>query len=88
MKRHARLILGLATAGAVIVGPAVAASAADNYGAMPGANVSQEHTQCAGHGSFGAFGSEYNFAGGANGTQTAVNNSNLCGNPQGVTAAP
>jgi hypothetical protein len=39
---------------------------------------------CAGHGSFGAFGQDNNFAGGANGDGTAYNNSTLCGNPQGA----
>ncbi len=37
----------------------------------------------AGSGAFGAFGKDNNFAGGANGTQTGLNNSALCGNRQG-----
>jgi hypothetical protein len=41
-------------------------------------------TECAGHGGFGAFGMDNNFAGGASGDRTAYNNSTLCGNPQGA----
>ncbi len=37
----------------------------------------------AGSGAFGAFGKDNNFAGGANGQQTGLNNSALCGNRQG-----
>jgi len=33
-------------------------------------------------GSFGAFGQDNNFAGGADGTQTGLNNSAVCGNRQ------
>lgn len=36
-----------------------------------------------GSGAFGAFGKDLNFAGGANGTKTGLNNSALCGNRQG-----
>jgi hypothetical protein len=42
------------------------------------------NTECAGHGGFGAFGMDNNFAGGASGDRTAFNNSTLCGNPQGA----
>jgi hypothetical protein len=45
---------------------------------------SMANTECAGHGGFGAFGKDNNFAGGANGDATAFNNSTLCGNPQGA----
>jgi hypothetical protein len=38
---------------------------------------------CAGHGGFGAFGKDWNFAGGASGERTGFFNANLCGNPQG-----
>jgi hypothetical protein len=34
-------------------------------------------------GAFGAFGKDNNFAGGANGQQTGLNNSAVCGNRQG-----
>ena len=35
------------------------------------------------HGAFGYFGKDNNLAGGADGTQTGLNNSTLCGNRQG-----
>ncbi len=64
--------------------PAFAGSAGDGsgYGTQPGYEVANGHTVCAGHGSFGAFGKDYNLAGGANGPATGANNSGLCGNPQ------
>ncbi len=99
MKRFACWSVGLVAAGALAVGPAVAAFGADNYGSMPGYGVSMSHTSCAGHGSFGAFGADFNFGNttsghvpypgnatngnGADGPATGYNNSNLCGNPQG-----
>jgi hypothetical protein len=49
-----------------------------------GCDQSQSNTVCAAHGSFGAFGKDDNFAGGASGDRTAYNNSTLCGNPQGA----
>jgi len=49
-----------------------------------GCEQSLSHTECAGHGGFGAFGRDNNFAGGASGDRTAFNNSTLCGNPQGA----
>jgi hypothetical protein len=53
------------------------------YGTQPGFDVANGNTECAGHGAFGAFGKDNNFAGGANGYQTGINNSTLCGNRQG-----
>lgn len=53
------------------------------YGTQPGFAVANANTECAGHGAFGAFGKDNNFAGGANGEQTGLNNSGLCGNRQG-----
>ncbi len=53
------------------------------YGTQPGFDVANGKTECAGHGAFGAFGKDNNFAGGANGEQTGLNNSGLCGNRQG-----
>ena len=53
------------------------------YGTQPGFAVANANTECAGHGAFGAFGKDNNFAGGANGYQTGINNSTLCGNRQG-----
>ncbi len=74
-------ILGLSLAAA---GPASADASGDGsgYGTQPGFAVANSHTECAGHGAFGAFGKDNNFAGGANGQATGANNSNLCGNPQ------
>lgn len=40
---------------------------------------------CAGHGGFGAFGKNWNFAGGADGQATGFFNSALCGNGGGGT---
>ena len=42
-----------------------------------------ENTNCAGAGGFGAFGKDWNFAGGANGQLTGLNNSSLCGSRPG-----
>ena len=42
------------------------------------------NSECAGHGAFGAFGKDNNFAGGASGDRTGYYNSTLCGNPQGA----
>ena len=66
-------------------GPAFAGSAGDGsgYGTQPGYEVAYSHTACAGHGSFGAFGKDYNMAGGADGQATGAANSSLCGNPEG-----
>jgi hypothetical protein len=44
------------------------------------ANSWETRTPCAGAGGFGAFGKDNNFAGGADGQQTGLNNSSLCGN--------
>ena len=72
---------------ALVLLPAVglAGNAGDGsgYGTQPGFEVATEQTLCAGHGAFGAFGKDYNLAGGANGYQTGINNSALCGNRQG-----
>jgi hypothetical protein len=66
--------------------PALADNSGDGsgYGTQPGFSESLSHTECAGHGAFGAFGKDNNFAGGASGDRTAYNNSTLCGNPQGA----
>ena len=69
--------------GGALAGASVSAGASDNYCSMSGCAESLSHTICAGHGSFGAFGKDNNFAGGADGDQTGFNNSTLCGNPQG-----
>jgi hypothetical protein len=65
------------------------AAAANDYCGASGNGC--EHAQAAGaqcgsgagSGAFGAFGKDNNFAGGANGQQTGLNNSALCGNRQG-----
>jgi hypothetical protein len=77
-------IAALALAG--LSAPAYAGSAGDGsgYGTQPGYDNAQTNSNgCAGAGAFGAFGKDYNLAGGADGTQTGINNSSLCGNPQG-----
>ena len=51
-----------------------------------GCEHSMANTECAGHGAFGAFGKDANFAGGANGQLTGYYNSALCGNGGGGTA--
>jgi hypothetical protein len=53
------------------------------YGTQPGFVVANGNTPCAGHGAFGYFGKDNNLAGGADGYQTGINNSLLCGNRQG-----
>ena len=65
--------------------PAFADASGDGtgYGTQPGFAVANSHTACAGHGAFGFFGKDHNMAGGADGQQTGINNSSLCGNPQG-----
>ena len=78
------VILAAVPAALVCLGAAPAfAGDGTGYGTQPGFTVATSHTDCAGHGAFGAFGKDYNFAGGANGRQTGINNSSLCGNPQG-----
>ena len=83
---------GLATAtivGSILASAAIPAFAANDYcGASANgcANAQAAGAQCgtgAGSGAFGAFGKDNNFAGGANGQQTGLNNSSLCGNRQG-----
>ena len=79
----------------VMVAPAFADPPDHGYGWMPGDDVAGSHTECYGHGSFGAFGEQgdivhdfgVNYPGsngepGANGYLTGLNNSALCGNRQ------
>ena len=78
-------MLGLAAAAAAFSarGRAPPAAAAHHNGAPPRDGPPLTHTDgCAGAGAFGYFGPGNNMAGGADGTQTGYNNSNLCGNPQ------
>jgi len=81
-----------------LVAPAFAGNEGDGYGygTQPGHDVSASHTECQGHGSFGYFGKDWNLGNeqsghypggsypgpGADGQQTGINNSHLCGNPQ------
>lgn len=101
MNKFKKFLIGSA-AGAVMLGttaiPALAGNASDGsgYGTQPGFAVANSNTVCAGHGSFGYFGKEWNLGNdvsghypggsypgpGANGQQTGINNSSLCGNPQ------
>ena len=49
-------------------------------------HAAEAGAQCgsgAGSGGFGAFGKNNNFAGGANGQETGIRNSAICGNRQG-----
>jgi hypothetical protein len=74
---------GALVGGALALGSLTAAAADDSYCSQPGCTQAFGETICAGHGSFGAFGQDNNFAGGADGELTGLNNSSLCGNPQG-----
>ena len=85
-------ILALAAGGALALGAAIPAFANGTGGDYCGASGNGcEHAaaagaQCgsgAGSGAFGYFGKGNNLAGGADGTQTGLNNSNVCGNRQG-----
>ena len=81
-------LASLVIAAAALVGFASPASA-DYCGASSnGCAHSQANTKCAGHGAFGAFGSNgdgpHDWRGGASGDNTAFANSTLCGNPQGA----
>jgi hypothetical protein len=68
---------------------AYAGSAGDGsgYGTQPGheqaADVGAQCGTGAASGAFGAFGKDFNFAGGADGQATGLNNSAVCGNRQG-----
>lgn len=90
----AKIALGIATISAVTAMTSVAASAAgnstpgiDRYLDNPGRQQATEvGAQCgsgAGSGAFGYFGKDNNLAGGADGQQTGLNNSAVCGNRQG-----
>jgi hypothetical protein len=81
MKRTLGLII--ATATFTLTGLAAPALAANDYGSQPGYDQAQQSSDgCAGAGAFGYFGPGNSMAGGADGTQTGINNSTLCGNPQ------
>lgn len=54
----------------------------DNKGRQQATEVGAQCDSGAGSGSFGYFGKDNNLAGGANGQQTGLNNSAVCGNRQ------
>lgn len=55
----------------------------DNPGRQQATEVGAQCGSGAGSGAFGYFGKDLNMAGGADGTQTGLNNSAVCGNRQG-----
>ncbi len=55
----------------------------DNLGRQQATEVGAQCGSGAGSGAFGYFGKDLNMAGGADGTQTGLNNSAVCGNRQG-----
>jgi hypothetical protein len=55
----------------------------DNPGRQQATEVGAQCGSGAGSGAFGFFGKDNNLAGGADGQQTGVNNSAVCGNRQG-----
>jgi hypothetical protein len=79
-------VLTGALALAEVVGPGNSEPGLARYLANPGRQQATEvGAQCgsgAGSGAFGYFGRGNNLAGGANGTQTGLNNSSICGNRQ------
>jgi len=86
-----KLVLGAIAALALAVPAAGSADPGGQSGQYCGASAngcetSMGNTICAGHGAFGAFGKDENFAGGANGQLTGYYNSALCGNGGGGTA--
>jgi hypothetical protein len=81
----------LATAGIVAFSlPALASNSTpgigrymDNPGRQQATEVGAQCGSGAGSGAFGYFGKDLNMSGGANGHQTGINNSSVCGNRQG-----
>ena len=57
----------------------------DNPGRQQATEVGAQCGSGAGSGAFGFFGKDNNLAGGADGQQTGLNNSSVCGNRQGNT---
>jgi len=55
----------------------------NNPGRLQAVEVGAQCGTGAGSGAFGYFGKDNNMAGGADGTQTGINNSAVCGNRQG-----
>ena len=81
------LVSTAAFAGQPVPAPGNSAPGLDRYLDNPGRQQATEvGAQCgsgAGSGAFGFFGKDNNLAGGADGQQTGINNSALCGNRQG-----
>jgi len=85
-----KMIAGALVSTAAVGAMAFPAFAASNdycgssaNGCAQAAAVGAQCGSGAGSGAFGAFGKDNNFAGGANGQLTGLNNSALCGNRQG-----
>ena len=82
-------IFGATMLAATLMGMGTAHAASDDYcgsSANGCAAAIAAGAQCgtgAASGSFGAFGKGNNFAGGADGQQTGLNNSGVCGNRKG-----
>jgi len=76
------LVVGGLMVGSLLLVPA-ASFASDNYNPPSQIPTTAQCGTGAGSGAFGAFGKGNNFAGGANGYQTGINNSAICGNRQG-----
>jgi hypothetical protein len=75
-----QLAIGGSVAAVALSSAGSPAFASDNYNPPP---QIPQHAQCgtkAASGSFGAFGKNNNFAGGANGDATGDSNSAVCGN--------
>lgn len=81
-----KVLISLAGSATVLGFTVVPSFAANDYcgasahGCSAAANAGAQCGTGAGSGAFGAFGPGNNFAGGANGYQTGLNNSALCGN--------
>ncbi len=85
-----KMLLGVGVSASLFGSMAVPAFAASNNycgssdnGCDQAALVGAQCGSGAASGAFGAFGKGNNFAGGANGHQTGLNNSAVCGNRQG-----
>jgi hypothetical protein len=94
-KSKVKRFIAAGAATMMVVGASVGIMAAPAFAASNGycgssangcTNAAAAGAQCgtgASSGSFGAFGPGNNFAGGADGTQTGLNNSAVCGNRPG-----
>lgn len=89
-----KFVLGVSASAAVLSSLVIPAFAAgnsvpgidrylDNAGRQQATEVGAQCGSGAGSGAFGYLGKDANMAGGANGVQTGLNNSSVCGNRQG-----